>query len=203
MKNAMISQSSLRYTATTILLSLILLMVLAACKPPATPSATDIPPPTNTPNPSVDWPEFTDPWGRFSLHYPPSWHTYPAAFESAGYATTITTIDLETSGEPSREIDVSPDDFAIWITFDVASAGVDLMPWLEGRIHPGGNIIQRTQETIAGKPAAVEMLDLYNGQRAKIVHFSTANGVLSIFAQPMGSLHAEVFDLLLSTVSFQ
>jgi hypothetical protein len=184
------------------LVTLILLLLLAACGPPPTPSATDIPPPTNTPDPN-NWPVFADPWGRYSVHYPSTWHTYPAGSDATGYATTITTIDLTTSGEPSREIDVTPDQFAIWFTFDTTDTGVNLISWLEGRLHPGGFVIQRTEETVAGSPAVVELLDLQNGQQAKIIHFSTSSGVLSIFAQPMGTPNAELFELLLTTVSFQ
>jgi hypothetical protein len=146
---------------------------------------------------------FADPWGRYSVHYPSTWHTYPAGSDATGYATTITTIDLTTSGEPSREIDVTPDQFAIWFTFDTTDTGVNLISWLEGRLHPGGFVIQRTEETVAGSPAVVELLDLQNGQQAKIIHFSTSSGVLSIFAQPMGTPNAELFELLLTTVSFQ
>lgn len=205
MKKAPSSQHITPQVVLTALQSLILLLILAACGPPPTPNPTDIPPPTATPDPNVDWPEFVDPWGRYSVHYPPDWHAFPAVLETPGYASTISTINIGAASEPSREVDVSGNEFAIWFTFSRADAieGMDLMVWVEGRLHPGGDVVQRTQETVAGAPAVIEILRLHHGQRAKIVHFSTSNGILSIFGQPWGNPESELFDLLLTTVSFQ
>jgi hypothetical protein len=101
-------------------------------------------------------------------------------------------------------VEVIKDEFYIWFTVSglETTAEVNLMGWALTRLHPGGSITERTEETIAGMPAVVELIELHNGQRAKIVHFSTSSGILSIFAQPLGNPESELFDLLLTTISF-
>jgi hypothetical protein len=192
-------------TAGFVLILLILQLTIAGCGSTPTQHPTDVPPPTATPDPNIYWPEFVDPWSRFSVHYPPDWHPFPAVFEDTGYATTISTINLGASGEPSHEVDLSLDDFAVWFTFDRADAveGANLMAWVEARFHPGGIVLERTQESVSGASAVVEVLELHNGQHAKIVHYSTSKGVLSIFGQPWGNSQSGLFDLLLTTVTFQ
>lgn len=198
---------SLVKTFNTVKVPIILLIVLlfiVGCQSEPTPSPTDIPLPTNTPDPNVDWTEFVDPWGRYSVRYPPDWHLFPAVLDTTGYATTISTMNLADAGEPSREVEVLPDEFYIWFTVSnlETTADVNLMGWVLTRLHPGGSVTERTEETIAGMPAVVELIELHNGQRAKIVHFSSSSGILSIFAQPLGNPESELFDLLLTTISF-
>jgi hypothetical protein len=180
-------------------------LVIAGCQSRPTPSPTNIPPPTVTPDPYSGWLDFVDPWSRYSVRYPPEWYVFPAPLESAGYATTISTVDIGAAEEPSREFDVPQDGLLIWFTISSldSAQGLGLEAWAETRFHPGGNVVERSEETIAGMIAVVELFDLYNGQRAKVVHFSTARGILSIFGQPWGNSHSESFDLLVRSVSFQ
>lgn len=180
-------------------------LVTACQSPTAPPLPTQIPAPTSTPDPYVEWTEFVDPFGRFSVRYPPEWHLYPAASQEIGYATTISSMNMGTTEEPAGEFNPPQDGFAIWFTFDLGGGTVvsDLMSWAEDRFHPGGDVIQRDQATIAGASAVVEILELHSGQQAKIVHFVTAEGVLSVIGQPWGNPNSASFDLLLSTIAFQ
>jgi hypothetical protein len=204
MTNPRASQTRISRLARAGLVLFIVQLIMAGCQSDPTPSPTDIPSPTNTPDPNVDWTEFVDPWGRYSVRFPPDWHLFPAVLDTTGYATTISTINLSDSGEPSREVEVIKDEFYIWFTVSglETTAEVNLMGWALTRLHPGGSVTERTEETIAGMPAVVELIELHNGQRAKIVHFSTSSGILSIFAQPLGNPESELFDLLLTTISF-
>lgn len=181
------------------------LLLVAGCQSPSTPNPTAVPLPTNTPDPYVEWTEFLDPWGRFSVRYPPEWHVYPAASQEVGYATTISSVIMGPADEPPGEFSPAQDEIAIWFTFDLTGGTVvtDLMSWAEDRQHPGGAVVQRTPETIAGASAVVEILELHSGQQAKFVHFITPNGVLSVIGQPWGNPHSASFDLLLSTIAFQ
>jgi hypothetical protein len=192
-------------TGGFVLILLILQLTIAGCGSTPTQRPTDVPPPTATPDPYIGWLDFVDPWSRYSVRYPPGWYLFPAPFDSAGYATTISTVDIGAEEEPSRELDVPQDELLIWFSFSGLdlSEGMGLEAWAESHFHPGGNVVERVEETIAGVPAVVELIDLYNGQRAKIVHFSTASGILSIFGQPWGNSQSELFDLLVRTVSFQ
>jgi hypothetical protein len=116
----------------------------------------------------------------------------------------ISTNDLGAVSEPSREVDVSEEEFVIWFSMSTPdpSVEVNLVAWVEAQLHPGGIVVQRSEETVAGAPAIVEVLDLFNNQQAKLVHFSTSNGILTIFGQPWGNAMSDSFDLLLSTVAF-
>jgi hypothetical protein len=181
-------------------------LLIAGCQSPTSPPLpTQIPTPTSTPDPYVEWTEFIDPWGRFSVRYPPEWQLYPAASQEVGYATTISSVSMGTTEEPAVEFNPPQDGFAIWFTFDLGGGTVvpDLMSWAEDRLHPGGVVLQRDQATIAGVSAVVEIFEHNSGQQAKIVHFMTPNGVLSVIGQPWGNPHSDSFDLLLSTIAFQ
>ncbi len=204
MTNPPASQTRISRLARVALVLFIVQLIIAGCQSNPTPNPTGIPPPTNTPDPNVDWTEFVDPWGRYSVRSPPDWHLFPTVLDTTGYATTISTMNLADAGEPSREVEVIQDEFYIWFTVSnlETTAEVNLMGWVLTRLHPGGTITERTEETIAGMPAVVELIELHNGQRAKIVHFSTSSGILSIFAQPLGNPESELFDLLLTTISF-
>jgi len=198
------SQAKYSHTARAALILLALQLLVASCQS-STPVPTEIPAPTNTPDPNTKWVEFTDPWGRYSLRYPPDWHLFPAISEEVGYPTTISTVNLAEAEEPSREVDVSPDEFYIWFTLNSTDAvdEMNLLAWTETLLHPGGNVVERTEELIASKLAVVELFDSHNGQRAKVVYFSTSSGVLTVFGQPWGNPKSELFDLLLTTMSFQ
>lgn len=205
MTNLQTPQDRISRLTKTALLLLILQLAIAGCQSSPTPMPTNIPPPTVTPDPYIGWFEFVDPWSRYSVRYPPEWYVFPAPFESAGYATTISTVDIGAAEEPSREFDVPQEELLIWFTLSSldSAQGSELLAWAEARFHPGGFVVERSEETIAGMDAIVELIDLYNGQRAKVVHFSTASGILTIFGQPWGDSQSELFDLLVRTVSFQ
>ena len=89
MTNPPASQTRISRLARAGLVLFIVQLIMAGCQSNPTPSPTDIPPPTNTPDPNVDWTEFVDPWGRYSVRYPPDWHLFPAVLDTTGYATTI------------------------------------------------------------------------------------------------------------------
>lgn len=197
------SRAKFSRTARAVLILLTLQLLVAGCQS-STPVPTVIPAPTNTPDPNTEWMEFTDPWGRYSLRYPPNWYLFSATSDGPGYATSIFSINIAESEEPSREVDVSPDEFYIWFTMNstVVIDEMNLLTWTEMLLHPGGNVVERTQELIAGKLAVVELFDSHMGQHAKVVYFSTSSGVLTVYGQPWGNPNSELFDLLLTTMSF-
>ncbi len=159
------------------------------------------------PSSTTDWRLFKDPFGRYSLKYPPTWFVRESQSESPGFASAsyISSFDLSPQFEDQPgEVVVPQGEFLITLEFvpdDVGEAR------LEGWVRANDSGIGRTIEiytTALGETAAVvQVVEFGPGDTAKLVYLTAPGGVLVVSGEPIESPNAEVLDLLLSTLEIK
>lgn len=175
--------------------------------PKVTPTATDRPTqtlviPTATPDQTAGWKTFQDPFGRYSVKYPPDWFVRPAEEELPGKPSYITTFDLAPLFEgPPGQIVVPEGEFMV--ALEVWPDMVTETKLLEWAVEHDSGILKnlgRETLTLGNRTVVVQMFETPTELAMKSFLFATPNGVLILRGEPMESDQASLFDIVASTL---
>lgn len=165
-------------------------------------TATLDPAPTSTPAQTTGWNRYIDPYGRYTIKYPPNWFLLEPPSDDLGYATRITSIDLTQYEGPPSHGEVLDSEFYVWIGRESTEpiSGTELSSWVEENPPSDGNVQQMKMISLAGKMAVQRDVKVFSGHTVREFFFATSEGVLVIAGEPLESPKASVFDAVLSNI---
>ena len=158
--------------------------------------------PTSTHDQLGNWKEFQDPFGRFTVRYPPDWFVTPATENLVGKPTFISSFDLDRFTGKSGEIVVPEGEFLISIGLesDERVPADDLAKWAEERYSQLVEIDSIAATSIAGGQGVELTTSLSEAFPSRSVFLTSSRGVLFVSGRPISSPQVEILKLLLSTI---